>query len=84
MDEEKAVVTTEWFRGENRLSYDSNVSKQTWTSGAFAHGTVTQWHVRTYETIGATDYERLADAPEASATCDAQGPVAVTGLTLGG
>jgi len=68
---------------ENRLRYDLNVSKQTWTSGAFAHDTATQWQVRTYKTIGVTDYERLADAPEVSATADAQGPTAVTGLTLG-
>jgi len=68
---------------ENRLRYDPNVSQQTWTSGAFAHSTATEWQVRTYKTIGAVDYERLADAPEASATADAQGPTAVTGLTLG-
>jgi len=68
---------------ENRLRYDLNVSQQTWTSGAFAHGTSTQWQVRTYKSIGATDYERLVDAPEACATADAQGPAAVTGLTLG-
>jgi len=67
---------------ENRLRYDPNVSQQTWTSGAFAHGTATQWQVRTYKTIGGTDHERVADAPEASATADAQGPAAVTGLTL--
>jgi len=39
--------------------------------------------VESHKTIGGTDYERLADAPEASATADAQGPTAVTGLTLG-
>jgi len=68
---------------ENRLRYDLNVSQQAWTSGGFAHGIVTQWQVRTYKTIGSTDYERLTDAPQASATADAQGPAAVTGLTLG-
>ena len=67
---------------ENRLRYDPNVSQQAWTSGAFAHSTSTEWQVRTYKTIGGTDYERLADAPEASATADDQGPTAVTELTL--
>ena len=69
---------------EASLRYDPLVSKQTWTSEAFAHDTETEWQVRTYRTIGGTDYERLADAPEASTTADAQGPVVVTGLTLGG
>ena len=47
-------------------------------SVAFASGTVTQWQVRTYQTIGGTDYERLADATEASATADAQQSLGAT------
>jgi len=62
------------------LRYARNISKQTRMSGSFAHGTVTSWQVRTYRTIGRTHYERLADAPEATATAGVQGPAAVGGL----